>query len=88
MTKLKEINRHRFLILFPRHDNKPVRRGARQDAGKKGELNFKLNQLLSQLEISAARNIYCPVQVLEGKGRRREKMMEQKVEVTSVAFER
>ena len=88
MAKLKESNLHRFLILFHRHDNKPVRRGARQDAGKKGELNFKLNQLLSQLEISAARNIYCLVQVLEGKGRRREKMMEQKVEVTSVAFER
>ena len=88
MTKLKESNLHRFLILFPRHDNKPVRRGARQDAGKKGELNFKLNQLLSQLEISAARNIYCLVQVLEGKERRREKMMEQKAEVTSVAFER
>ena len=88
MTKLKESNLHRFLILFPRHDNKPVRRGARQDAGKKGELNFKLNQLLSQLEISAARNIYCLVQVPEGKGRRREKMMEQKVEVTSVAFEK
>ena len=44
--------------------------------------------MLSQLEISAARNIYCLVQVLEGKERRREKMMEQKVEVTSVAFER
>ena len=88
MTELKERNLHRFLILFPRHDNKPVRRGARQDAGKKGELNFKLNQLLSQLEISAARNIYCLVQVPEGKGRRREKMMEQKVEVTSVAFEK
>ena len=88
MTNLKGSNRYILLILFPRHDNKPVRRGARQDAGKKGELNFKLNRLLSQLEISAARNIYCPVQVLEGKGRRREKMMEQKVEVTSVAFER
>ena len=88
MPKLKGCNRYRFLILFPRHDNKPVRRGARQDAGKKGELNFKLNRLLSQLEISAARNIYCLVQVLEGKERRREKMMEQKAEVTSVAFER
>ena len=88
MTKLKESRWYRFLILFPRHDNKPVRRGARQDAGKKGELNFELNQLLSQLEISAARNIYCLVQVLEGKERRREKMMEQKAEVTSVAFER
>ena len=44
--------------------------------------------MLSQLELSAARNIYCVVQVLEGKGRRREKMMEQKAEVTSVAFER
>ena len=88
MTKLKESNRYRFLILFPRHDNKPVRRGARQDAGKKGELNFELNHLLCQLEISAARNIYCLVQVLEGKERRREKMMEQKAEVTSVAFER
>ena len=70
MTKLKEINRHRFLILFPRHDNKPVRRGARQDAGKKGELNFKLNQLLSQLEISAARNIYVPVTGAGGKGKK------------------
>ena len=79
MTKLKESNRYRWLILFPRHDNKPVRRGARQDAGKKGKLNFELNQLLSQLGISAARNIYCLVQVLEGKERRREKMMEQKV---------
>ena len=59
MAKLKKSDRHRFLILFPRHDNKPVRRGARQDAGKKGELNFELNQLLSQLEISAVRNISC-----------------------------
>ena len=79
MPKLKGCNRYRFLILFPRHDNKPVRRGARQDAGKKGELRYVRQETY---------NIYGLVQVLEGKERRREKMMEQKAEVTSVAFER
>ena len=70
MTKLKESNLHRFLILFPRHDNKPVRRGARQDAGKKGELNFRVESVAKPARVICGKKYILCCTGAGGKGKK------------------